>query len=264
MATKKNSIIYRLLIGLFQAKLKEASDAQEHILEMLFSANEESIELAVVLLEALALDLSPQLNLFESNLLNSNDRFSVHRNANKATYFKKLSSVFQQSESWMLWDIKKLSPLIKYRKKLCYLTISMDEKISWYRTVRKKEEGYLSHLPEEIGELSELLQLQISRMPLEELPNSIVQLSKLERLIITHTKLSTLPDGINRLSNLKVLILADNQFQSLPAELGLLKNLRVFEIQGSPLERELIPEILFDEKQSSRVVAKTLQKFFSV
>lgn len=258
----KNRQLYLLLIGLLQAKLKEESNAKEQVLEMLFAVNEDSAALAWVLIDALELDLDKELSLFISNMHYSNERFYIVKHTDRAAYFKYPQYILTAEQSWDMWGIHHLSPLIKYRKNLYRLTISVDNlHYRWHRKA-KKEMGYLRHLPEEIGELTNLTHLEISRMPLEILPDAFVHLHKLERIVLTHTALKELPKEISNLQQLQFLILSNNQFQTLPIELGQLKNLKVFEIKNNPLQRHLIPEQLFDETQSSRVVARALKKFF--
>lgn len=254
------STIYNLLIGIFQSKLKEEHDAKERIMEMLFAPNEDSRALAWVLLEGLDLLEDADLHVFMKNLANSNARYYLYKIENQPTTFNIPSTALEYNWGLQFWDIDQVSPLIKYWKNLTYIHISMDLPMYWWKKQRIKEMGKLSFLPQEIGSLTNLVSFHLTRMPVQKLPDSFTDLNSLEKVIITHTQLTELPPKIEKLKQLKILILSDNQITSLPENLAKLTQLQVFEIKNNPLQKELIPEILFDEKRSNKAIARALKK----
>lgn len=84
----------------------------------------------------------------------------------------------------------------------------------------------LESLPESIGNLSNLQVLNLFNNSLTSLPNSIGNLTKLQRLILGFNQLTSLPESFGKLSSLKVLELTYNELKSLPESIGQLSNLQ--------------------------------------
>ncbi|MBD2500458.1 leucine-rich repeat domain-containing protein [Anabaena azotica] len=84
----------------------------------------------------------------------------------------------------------------------------------------------LTKLPAEIGQLSNLSQLNLRDNQLTKLPAEIGQLSNLSQLNLRDNQLTMLPAVISQLTNLSVLSLGENQLTTLPAEIGQLSKLR--------------------------------------
>jgi internalin A len=103
-------------------------------------------------------------------------------------------------------------------------------KASWYLDLSGLR---LRRLPEAIGQLSQLQELNLSYNQLNTLPEAIGQLSKLKVLNLTHNRLSTLPEAIGQLSELKKLHLSGNQLSTLPEAMQSLKTLEELYLHGN-------------------------------
>ena len=83
----------------------------------------------------------------------------------------------------------------------------------------------LTDLPWEIGQFTNLRELDLSYNQLTSLPSEIGQLVNLKELNLYENKLDDLPPEIGRLVSLKVLNIHGNQLSTLPTEIGELANL---------------------------------------
>ncbi len=97
-------------------------------------------------------------------------------------------------------------------------------------------------LPSEIGYLTKLEMLALSHNILIALPPNIGQLVNLKELFISHNVLLTLPPEIGKLSQLRVLYANDNGLTYLPPEIGQLTELRALNLSNNNLTT-LPPEI---------------------
>lgn len=77
----------------------------------------------------------------------------------------------------------------------------------------------INRLPDEIGEMTELVTLDIEHTDIRELPDSIANLKKLEYLFLANTKIEKVPSWINRLGRLKAITLSSLKLHSLPKEI---------------------------------------------
>tara|TARA_B100002051_G_scaffold136952_1_gene130067 strand:- start:3925 stop:5997 length:2073 start_codon:yes stop_codon:yes gene_type:complete len=96
--------------------------------------------------------------------------------------------------------------------------------------------GLTGNIPDEIGELVYLYELDLSNNSLSgNIPSTIGNLQNLHFLDLMHNQLSgPIPSEIGNLYNLLVLWLGDNQFSgSIPSEIGNLINLREFSVWGN-------------------------------
>ena len=80
-------------------------------------------------------------------------------------------------------------------------------------------EKRICKLPDEIGDLSELITLDLSNTNIQELPSTIANLSKLEYLFINNTKVSDIPSWIGSYSKLQELSLESLKIQRIPKEI---------------------------------------------
>ncbi len=108
----------------------------------------------------------------------------------------------------------------------------------------KLSHNYLTSLPDNIGELSNLSHLNLLNNQLTSLPTSIGNLKKLVSLDLRRNKLTELPDSIGNLTNLKYLLLDDNLLEKLPSTIGNLKQLEYLSLFVNKLT--LLPEELGD------------------
>lgn len=83
----------------------------------------------------------------------------------------------------------------------------------------------LSELPQEIGNLKNLLCLDVSENRLERLPEEISGLTSLTYLVISQNLLETIPEGIGKLKKLSILKLDQNRLTQLPEAIGDCENL---------------------------------------
>ncbi len=93
----------------------------------------------------------------------------------------------------------------------------------------------LTRLPPEIGQLSNLKELEVGGNQLTELPDWIGQLSNLKELEVGGNQLTELPDWIGQLRNLKELWVYNNQLTELPASIGRLTKLEILSVSSNPL-----------------------------
>jgi len=87
------------------------------------------------------------------------------------------------------------------------------------------DSNYLSILPPELGQLSNLQYLDISVNKLDELPDEISGLTSLTDLILSQNALHELPDGIGKLKKLSILKADMNDLDELTPAIGGLSSL---------------------------------------
>ncbi|MFX1258288.1 MAG: leucine-rich repeat domain-containing protein [Promethearchaeota archaeon] len=93
----------------------------------------------------------------------------------------------------------------------------------------------LSTLPESIGNLSSLKELDLRYNKLTTLPESIGNLSSLKELDLNHNKLTTLPESITKLESLQTLNLGWYQLTTLPESIGNLSSLKELDLSYNKL-----------------------------
>ncbi|MCX6848901.1 MAG: leucine-rich repeat domain-containing protein [Verrucomicrobia bacterium] len=96
-------------------------------------------------------------------------------------------------------------------------------------------------MPTEIGQLSVLMELELSCNRLTSLPPEIAQLSKLKKLRLDENELTSLPPEFGSLSALRELYFSGNQLRSLPPEILKLVKLEVLWLYDNELTK-LPPE----------------------
>ena len=122
------------------------------------------------------------------------------------------------------------------------LLLMIEQAVQEKATTLDLMNNQLTKLPPEIGQLSNLEQLNLSGNQLTELPPEITQLSNLPSLNLSRNQLTELPPEIGQLSNLQSLYLNSNQLTELPPEIGQLSNLLSLYLRNNQLT-ELPPEI---------------------
>ncbi|MDJ1484382.1 T9SS type A sorting domain-containing protein [Cytophagaceae bacterium YF14B1] len=108
--------------------------------------------------------------------------------------------------------------------------------------------GYclFEHLPEEVGNLTNLEYLSISMNPnIKELPVSVYSLPHLKRLDVSYcTNFTTVSSAISNLKTLEQLYLDKNNISSLPGVIGSLSNLKEIKLDWNQLST--LPESVSD------------------
>jgi internalin A len=94
----------------------------------------------------------------------------------------------------------------------------------------------LAELPIGIGDLSNLLILDLRHNQLSYLPSYIGQSKKLTSLHLSHNKLGTLPNYISQLKSLVYLDISNNQICTLPSSLSQLTNLTSLYVKNNQLK----------------------------
>jgi len=100
----------------------------------------------------------------------------------------------------------------------------------------------LTHLPPEIGQLTNLTQIHLNGNQLTTLPPEIGQLKKLTQIHLHDNQLTTLPPEISQLKKLAFVHLDNNHLASLPPEIGQLTKLTALYLDKNQLTT-LPPEI---------------------
>ena len=93
----------------------------------------------------------------------------------------------------------------------------------------------LTALPESIGQLVSLQDLDLRYTPLAALPKSVGQLTSLRYLDLRSTRLAALPDSIGQFASLRILYLNDTPLAALPDSVGQLANLQTLYLDGTRL-----------------------------
>ena len=118
--------------------------------------------------------------------------------------------------------------------------IDRAKKIKWRALYLSRRN--LKELPEEICQITGLMELDLSYNQFEYIPDSIGHLNNLQCLNLSRNKITSIPDSLGQLSNLKILDLYENQIKLLPDSLGQLFNLTWFGLSNNQLMH--IPDCL--------------------
>jgi internalin A len=113
-----------------------------------------------------------------------------------------------------------------------------------YAGTRDLSGRFLTVVPPDLVQLTNLQELDLSHNQLTILPPEIAQLTNLQELDLSHNQLTILPPEIAQLTNLQKLDLSHNQLTILPPELAQLLSYRlVLYLSGNPLFDPL-PELI--------------------
>lgn len=107
----------------------------------------------------------------------------------------------------------------------------------------------LNILPPEIGQLTNLVSLNIFKNALTELPPELGDLTSLRSLDIHTNKLTQLPPEIGQLTSLRFVDLSNNQLTRFPSEIVKLTNLRFLDLSDNDL-----PHLPADINQLSSLI----------
>jgi Leucine-rich repeat (LRR) protein len=94
-------------------------------------------------------------------------------------------------------------------------------------------------LPDSIGNLTNLTELDLTSNRLTSIPQSIRNLTNLTELDLSNNQLTSIPEWIGNLTNLTYLSLSNNQLTSIPEWIGNLTNLTKLDLSTA---RSLILE----------------------
>ena len=100
------------------------------------------------------------------------------------------------------------------------------------RSKDESENNHLTTLPDFLGQLRRLQLLNLSENEVTVLPESICNLTNLKVLNLTRNRLKVLPNNINKLKSLGILALGGNDLLKLPESLTKLKKIRQLWIWG--------------------------------
>ena len=93
----------------------------------------------------------------------------------------------------------------------------------------------LTNIPEEVFELSQLRSLKLNFNLLTEISSNLGKLTNIKSLDLSYNQLIELPNEIDQLSNLNTLNLSRNQITELPNEIGQLSNLQKLNLSENKL-----------------------------
>jgi Leucine-rich repeat (LRR) protein len=102
--------------------------------------------------------------------------------------------------------------------------------------------GKISTIPKEIGNLTQLQKLDLTRNNIQALPPEIGNLFQLQKLDLSNNQIQTIPAEIGKLTQLQKLNLFGNNLQALPPEIGNLTQLQRLDLTHTNIEA-LPPEI---------------------
>jgi len=125
----------------------------------------------------------------------------------------------------------------------------------------------LSSIPEEMGDLDNLEELELSYNSTNGFPMALSRLSKLRRLRLSGNELHRVPDFVHRLSSLEELVLDENNIRTIPDNFSKLAKLQKLNLENN-LRLEYIPPFLLyitkydklEYEQTTRVLKRQRQK----
>jgi leucine-rich repeat protein SHOC2 len=103
-----------------------------------------------------------------------------------------------------------------------------------FATTLRLHSKRINTLPDSIGKLTDLTELDLVNNHLTTLPDSIGNITKLKYIFLDNNQLTSLPDSISTLINLAGLTLNNNRLMHLPERIDNLRNLRWLDISGNP------------------------------
>ena len=101
--------------------------------------------------------------------------------------------------------------------------------------IRPLDDDFQLVLPENIGDLTNVEEIDLSYCGLRRIPESIGNLINLKYIDLTNNQLTTIPESIGRVVNLKKLNLSMNRLLTLPDSIGNLVNLTKLDLSYNRL-----------------------------
>jgi internalin A len=100
----------------------------------------------------------------------------------------------------------------------------------------------ITEIPEVVGKLSNLTQLNLSYNQITEIPEVVGKLSNLTQLNLRNNQITEIPEVVGKLSNLTQLYLSYNQITEIPEVVGKLSNLTQLDLSYNQITE--IPEVV--------------------
>ncbi|MCL2860945.1 MAG: GTP-binding protein [Firmicutes bacterium] len=137
---------------------------------------------------------------------------------------------------------------MKLYKKDIFICLNCNEleKISHLKTINLSGFNSLDFLPESIGNLVELAELNLSNSDLKSIPKTIVGLKKLKKLSLANTYISQLPNELFSLPSLEELDLSSTDISEIPSQILSLKKLKKLILRNVKLTS--LPDEIFKLK----------------
>ncbi|XP_035845642.1 disease resistance protein RPV1 isoform X2 [Helianthus annuus] len=158
-------------------------------------------------------------------------------------------------------DVENLPSSIGNLHKLVYLSFSWCEKLKslpgsicslQHLRVLKLRFCGIEELPEDIGQLECLEELDLRRSKIKHLPDSICKLKHLKTLILQGCKVCKLPENFGQIDSLNRLGLTSTKIRDIPPSICKLKHLKVLDLSNCS-ELEKLPENLGDLESLNRL-----------
>jgi len=93
----------------------------------------------------------------------------------------------------------------------------------------------LTQVPEALGQLTQLQDLDLSNNQLTTVPEALGQLTQLQDLVLFSNRLTAVPEVLGQLTQLQHLRLSDNQLTAVPEVLGQLTQLQHLDLSDNQL-----------------------------
>lgn len=173
--------------------------------------------------------------------------FIAKRDSIKA---RKTFDKYCYEDFWRTIDTSKLESQIVFKNSvMCYHQLPKNFfKMIHLKYVYLDEQPKLDSINEDIGKLTDLDSLVITKSKIRYIPKGIGKLKKLKKLVIAWGgELREVPPEIGDLKGLKELDLFRNKLKTLPPEIGKLKKLRKLilgENEFTEIEKKRIAELL--------------------
>jgi Leucine-rich repeat (LRR) protein len=184
----------------------------EKILQLLSTATEPNIELALALEKSQKIDLEFLWEDLRELHLIITQRLGTKKQRAKLLAVETLSLINQSVKEWPIG--------LRQLKNLNSLDLTFNK---------------LEAIPDEIGDLPQLEMLYIANNFISTISEQLAKLTKLKDLNLNHNALKVWPDCFSELAALKELKLVGNQLESVPKEIAKLQNLEKLNLRENKL-----------------------------
>ncbi len=94
----------------------------------------------------------------------------------------------------------------------------------------------IKHIPDSLGQLENLKLLNLNYNRIETLPQTLESLKYIEEITLEHNQVKDLPKSITKLKKLRYLTLWENRLSELPENIGNLENLSVLNLSHNSIQ----------------------------